>query len=46
MSNNEDAKVLAANVGATMLVDKMKLFDELIPAITRLASQNQVDAGG
>lgn len=41
VANNEEAKALAAKIGASILVDKMKLFDELIPAITRFASANE-----
>jgi hypothetical protein len=33
---DDDAKNLAANLGAQRLLDKMHLFDELIPAIRQL----------
>ena len=38
LSNDEEAEELAASLGAVRLVDKMNLYDELIPAIIQLAS--------
>jgi DNA-binding NarL/FixJ family response regulator len=37
---DEDAKALAENLGASLLLDKMKLGDELIPAILQKAPHN------
>ncbi len=36
-ANDDEAKVSADSVGATKLLDKMKLSQELIPAILELA---------
>jgi chemotaxis response regulator CheB len=36
LSNDEEAEALAASFGAVTLLDKMKLFDELIPSILAL----------
>jgi hypothetical protein len=33
LSDNADAKALAVSYGAESLLDKMKLYDQLIPAI-------------
>src|SRR5579863_1502423 len=33
LANDEEAEALAENMGAVTLLDKMKLFDELIPTI-------------
>jgi len=36
-SNDEDTRFLAENFGARLLLDKMELARDLVPAITRLA---------
>ena len=36
-ANDEEAKSLAASYGAAALLDKMSLYNELLPAIMRLA---------
>lgn len=36
-SNNEEARSLAQTIGAAVYLDKMKLFNELIPAIVNTA---------
>jgi len=36
-ANDEEAKSLAASYGAVALLDKMSLYSQLVPAITRLA---------
>jgi hypothetical protein len=33
IANDEEAKALAQSFGAVTLLDKMKLFDELVPTI-------------
>ncbi|MDP9340042.1 MAG: response regulator [Acidobacteriota bacterium] len=38
VSNDEEAKELAASYGALALLDKMKLFAELIPAVIKFAA--------
>ena len=38
-ANDEEAKSLAAGYGAIALLDKMNLYSQLVPAITRLAEQ-------
>jgi hypothetical protein len=40
ISNDEEAKILAESFGAATLLDKMDLYNELIPAIMRLALPN------
>ena len=35
-ANDEEAKSLAASYGAVALLDKMSLYSQLVPAITRL----------
>jgi DNA-binding NarL/FixJ family response regulator len=40
ISNDEEAKILAESFGAVTLLDKMDLYNELIPAIMRLALPN------
>jgi DNA-binding NarL/FixJ family response regulator len=44
-SNDEEARSLAQTIGAAVYLDKMKLFDELIPAIVNSAplSSNAAD---
>jgi chemotaxis response regulator CheB len=37
-SNDEEAHALAESYGAVSLLDKMKLYDEMIPAILRCAT--------
>jgi len=37
-SNNDEVRALAENVGATKLLDKMNLWNELIPAIKECAA--------
>jgi two-component system chemotaxis response regulator CheB len=37
LSNDEEAEALAESFGAVTLLDKMKLFDELIPTILQFA---------
>jgi chemotaxis response regulator CheB len=37
LSNDEEAKALAESFGAVTLLDKMRLFDELIPTILQFA---------
>jgi hypothetical protein len=37
VSNDDEAKDLAASYGALMLLDKMRLYDELVPAILKIA---------
>jgi DNA-binding NarL/FixJ family response regulator len=39
-ANDVDAKLLAASIGASALLDKARLRDELVPAILKLASRN------
>ena len=36
-SNDEEARSLAQTIGAAVYLDKMKLFNELIPAIVNTA---------
>ena len=38
-ANDDEAKALAKNIGAAKFLDKMKLSEELIPAILELAQQ-------
>jgi response regulator of citrate/malate metabolism len=38
-SNDAEARQLAESYGAVALLDKMKLFDEMIPAIMRCKSE-------
>jgi chemotaxis response regulator CheB len=38
-SNDDEARLLAERYGAVALLDKMKLFDEMIPAIMRCKSE-------
>jgi len=38
-SNDDEARLLAESYGAVALLDKMKLFDEMIPAIMRCKSE-------
>jgi DNA-binding NarL/FixJ family response regulator len=35
-SNDEEANILAESYGVAVLLDKMKLYNELLPAISRL----------
>ena len=42
LSNDDEAKALAANVGAAVLLDKMNLFCELVPTIIQLASSTSL----
>jgi DNA-binding NarL/FixJ family response regulator len=37
LSNDDEARELAASYGALMLLDKMKLYEELVPAIMKSA---------
>lgn len=37
ISNDDEARELAASYGALMLLDKMKLYEELVPAILKSA---------
>jgi DNA-binding NarL/FixJ family response regulator len=47
LANDEEAIVLAESLGAIRLLDKMNLYDELIPAIIELGapSANAASAG-
>jgi hypothetical protein len=38
-SNNHDSKALAESYGAVTLLDKMKLYNEMVPAILRCESR-------
>jgi DNA-binding NarL/FixJ family response regulator len=40
VANDDEAKALAARIGAAKLLDKMELVNELIPAILELAPAN------
>ncbi len=40
-ANDDEAKELAQRIGAMKLLDKMKLADELIPAILELATSHR-----
>jgi DNA-binding NarL/FixJ family response regulator len=40
ISNDEEAKDLAKSFGAVTLLDKMELYNELIPSIMRVGSAN------
>jgi hypothetical protein len=40
LSNDDEAQALAANIEAAALLDKMKLFHELVPTIIQLASSS------
>jgi DNA-binding NarL/FixJ family response regulator len=42
-SNNDEVRALAENVGATKLLDKMNLWNELIPAIKECAAGQPTD---
>ncbi len=37
LSNDDEARALAKSYGALLLLDKMNLFDELVPAIIKTA---------
>ena len=39
--NDEDTKALAATFGADNLLDKMRLADDLVPAVMKIAQQIQ-----
>jgi two-component system response regulator NreC len=39
-SNDTDSKVLAESYGAVTLLDKMKLYNEMVPAILRCESKD------
>lgn len=39
-ASDDEAKVLADNLGAVRLLDKMNLYRDLVPAITQLASRS------
>ncbi|HXN64112.1 MAG TPA: response regulator transcription factor [Candidatus Acidoferrales bacterium] len=41
LSNDEEARLLAESLGAAKLLDKMELYNELIPAIMQLGSPNE-----
>ncbi len=45
LANDEEATALAESIGAVRLLDKMNLYDELIPAIIELGSSNASAAG-
>jgi hypothetical protein len=39
-SNDTDSKALAESYGAVTLLDKMKLYNEMVPAILRCESKD------
>jgi DNA-binding NarL/FixJ family response regulator len=39
-ANDEEAKSLAASYGAVALLDKMSLFEQLVPALTELVTRD------
>ena len=41
LSNDEEARLLAESLGAAKLLDKMELYNELVPAIVQLGSPNR-----
>jgi two-component system, NarL family, response regulator NreC len=45
LASDPESKALAARFGATVLLNKMNLFDELIPAIMKLASRDGETSG-
>ena len=45
LADDSESKALAARFGATVLLNKMNLFDELVPAIMKLASRDREASG-
>jgi DNA-binding NarL/FixJ family response regulator len=43
-SNDDEAKALAQRIGSDVLLDKMDLYNELVPKIIQLASPNAAAA--
>jgi DNA-binding NarL/FixJ family response regulator len=41
LSNDEEARLLADSFGAARLLDKMELYNELVPAILQLGMANE-----
>jgi DNA-binding NarL/FixJ family response regulator len=44
-STDDEAKDLAKSYGASALLDKMKLYDELVPTVMRCSPSTHVDHG-
>lgn len=42
LSDGDEARSLAETLGASLIVDKINLYDELIPAIVKLASNGHL----
>jgi two-component system, chemotaxis family, protein-glutamate methylesterase/glutaminase len=42
LANDDEAKILAESYGVAALLDKMNLYNEMLPAIRRCISQNRV----